>query len=71
MNTEFYGSNVTAAQILTAQIKDRDGESVGRKQLLEIVTLLQGKQADVTVVQEISSEPTPGDLGGDQPELKT
>lgn len=62
MNAEFYGSNVTAGQILKGQVKARDGESTGRKQLIEILALLEGKQADAKILQEISSEPTPGDL---------
>ncbi|KEF54234.1 uncharacterized protein A1O9_09400 [Exophiala aquamarina CBS 119918] len=62
MNTEVYGPNVTAGQILKGQIKARDGESAGRRQLMEILALLEGKKVDAKILQEISAEPTPGDL---------
>jgi lipid-binding SYLF domain-containing protein len=65
MNAEFYGSNVTAAQVLAGDIparKDADLLPVGRKQLIEVLKLIEGKQSDPKILREISVEPTPGDL---------
>jgi lipid-binding SYLF domain-containing protein len=65
MNADFYGSNVTAAQVLRGELPPLDGQTLwpaGRKQLMEILKLVEGKDADVKILQEISTEPTPGDL---------
>lgn len=64
-NAEFYGSKVTAAQILKGEIQAQNGASkwpAGAKQLTEVLKLAEGKGADAKVLQEISTEPTPGDL---------
>jgi lipid-binding SYLF domain-containing protein len=64
-NAEFYGSKVTAAQILKGGIQAQDGSSkwpAGAKQLIEVLKLAEGKGVDEKVLQEISNEPTPGDL---------
>ena len=64
-NAEFYGSKVTAAQILKGEIEAQDGASkwpAGAKQLIEVLKLAAGRGADAKVLQEISTEPTPGDL---------
>lgn len=65
MNAEFYGSNITAAQVLRGDVpiqNDIDLFPAGRKQLIEVLKLIEGKQADPKILQEISVEPTPGDL---------
>jgi lipid-binding SYLF domain-containing protein len=64
-NADFYGSKVTTAQILKGEIQAQDGASkwpAGAKQLIEVLKLAEGKVADAKVLQEISTEPTPGDL---------
>lgn len=64
-NAEFYGANVTAAQILAGEVEAQDGTSkwpAGAKQLTEVLKVGEGKGADGKVLQEISTEPTPGDL---------
>lgn len=65
MNAEYYGSEVTAAQVLRGETSAQDKarpHSAGRKQLIEILKLVEGKDVDVKVLKEISAEPTPGDL---------
>lgn len=64
-NADFYGSNVTAAQILKGEIAPQEGASkwpAGARQLIEVLKMTDGKGADVKVLQEISTEPTIGDL---------
>jgi SH3 domain-containing YSC84-like protein 1 len=64
-NAAFYGSKVTTAQILKGEIPAQDGASkwpAGAKQLIEVLKLAEGKGADAEVLQEISTEPTPGEL---------
>ena len=64
-NAAFYGIKVTPKQILQGEV-DPQGETskwpAGAKQLVEILKVAEGKGADHTVLQEISTEPTPGDL---------
>lgn len=65
VNADFYGSKVTAAQILNGEVEAQAGASkwpAGAKQLTEVLKLAEGKSADTKVLQEISTEPTPGDL---------
>lgn len=65
MNAECYGSGITAAQVLRGEISVQDAARpylAGRKQLMEILKLIEGKDVDVKVLKEISAEPTPGDL---------
>lgn len=64
-NAEFYGSKVTAAQILKGEVQAQGGSSkwpAGAKQLIEVLKFAEGKGVDQKVLQEISTEPTPGDL---------
>lgn len=64
-NAKFYGSKITAAQILKGESGNQDGSSkwpVGAKQLTEVLKMAEGGNADAKVLQEISTEPTPGDL---------
>jgi SH3 domain-containing YSC84-like protein 1 len=64
-NADFYGSKVTATQILKGEVKVQDGDTkwpAGAKQLTEVLKLADGKGADAKVLQEISTEPTLGDL---------
>jgi lipid-binding SYLF domain-containing protein len=65
MNANFYGSKVTSEQILKGQVMPQEGATqwpAGAAQLTEILKMIEGKTANPTVLQEISSEPTPGDL---------
>jgi SH3 domain-containing YSC84-like protein 1 len=64
-NAEFYGSAVTATQILGGEVQPQGGSgksSTGAMQLAEVLKLAEGEGADAKVLQEISTEPTPGDL---------
>lgn len=64
-NAEFYGSEVTAAQILQGKIEVQDGATkwpAGAEQLTEVLKLAEGKRTDAKVLQEIGTEPTPGEL---------
>lgn len=64
-NADFYGSKATAAQILKGEVEAQDGATqwpTGAKQLTEALKMAEGKDADAKVLQEISTEPTPGDL---------
>jgi lipid-binding SYLF domain-containing protein len=64
-NASFYGSNVTSEKILRGEVSPQDGEAkwpAGAKQLNEVLKMAEGKTADSTVLQDVSSEPTPGDL---------
>lgn len=64
-NAEFYGPNISTEQILRGNVKAQDGANkwpAGSKRLTEILKLAEGKGADEKVLQEISTEPTPGDL---------
>lgn len=64
-NTSFYGSKVTVAQILKGEVNAQEGATkwpAGAKQLTEVLKLAEGKSADKKVLQEISTEETPGDL---------
>ena len=64
-NANFYGSNITTAQILKGEAKAQDGRSkwpAGAKQLTEVLKMAEGRSADAKVLQGISTEPTPGDL---------
>ncbi|KAJ4256896.1 hypothetical protein NW762_008992 [Fusarium torreyae] len=60
VNAEFYGSEVSSAQILEGQVSG--GWSAGIQGLLEVVKIAEGKSADKSILQGISSKPTPGDL---------
>lgn len=65
INAGFYGSKVTAIQILNGEVTAQVGATkwpAGAKQLIEVLKLAEGKSADTKVLQEISTEPTPGDL---------
>ncbi|KAK0111114.1 hypothetical protein ONS95_001491 [Cadophora gregata] len=64
-NAEFYGKNVTAAQILQGAVDPRAGANAwpaGANQLMEVLKLAEGKVGDKKVIQGISNEPTPGDM---------
>jgi lipid-binding SYLF domain-containing protein len=64
-NADFYGLVVATAEILKGQVQVQDGESkwpAGARQLIEVLKFAEGKSADGKVLQEISTEPTPGDL---------
>jgi lipid-binding SYLF domain-containing protein len=65
INANFYGSKITSEQILKGEVAPQDGASqwpAGAMQLTEILKLSEGKPANPAVLQEISKEPTPGDL---------
>jgi lipid-binding SYLF domain-containing protein len=65
VNADFYGEKVTAAQILTGKVeaqKEATKWPIGAKQLTEVLKLAEGKGADKEVLQQISTEPTFGDL---------
>ena len=59
-NEAFYQESASAAQILGGMTGD--GKWPGGKHLSELLKVAEGKGADVKVLQDISSEPTPGDL---------
>ncbi|RDW65109.1 hypothetical protein BP6252_10760 [Coleophoma cylindrospora] len=64
-NADFYGPNITTAQILSGEVKGQDGADkwpAGSKRLMEVLKVAEGKNADEMVLQEIGNEPTPGDL---------
>ncbi|KAH8802579.1 hypothetical protein F5884DRAFT_474659 [Xylogone sp. PMI_703] len=63
-NADFYGYNVTSAQILRGEVKAQDSDKwpLGTKQLTEVIRMAEGGRADANILQEISTEPTPGDL---------
>jgi lipid-binding SYLF domain-containing protein len=64
-NADFYGAKITGEQILKGEVVPQDGATkwpVAATQLNEILRMAEGKTADSTVLQEISNEPTPGDL---------
>ncbi|KIM98254.1 hypothetical protein OIDMADRAFT_43333 [Oidiodendron maius Zn] len=64
-NADFYGSNVTTAQILRGDVTAQVGADkwrLGSKKLTEVLKMAEGKGADEKALQEISTEPTPGDL---------
>ncbi|KAF1993316.1 hypothetical protein P154DRAFT_503700 [Amniculicola lignicola CBS 123094] len=64
-NTAFYGSKITSEQILKGEVEYQNEDTKwprGAKQLTEILKLAEGKVADSTVIKDVSSEPTPGDL---------
>ncbi|RFU30429.1 hypothetical protein B7463_g5892, partial [Scytalidium lignicola] len=64
-NADFYGHNVTSAQILSGEAKaqNKSGDfPAGTKQLIEVIKMAEGERADASVLQDISTEPTPGDL---------
>ncbi|KAF4465514.1 DUF500-domain-containing [Fusarium albosuccineum] len=60
-NADFYGSQVSSAQILQGDVGASGNWSAAAK-LIEVVKVAEGKRADETVLQNISNEPTPGDL---------
>ncbi|ENH71792.1 hypothetical protein FOC1_g10004039 [Fusarium oxysporum f. sp. cubense race 1] len=60
VNAEFYGVDVPSAQILEGKVNS--GWSPRIVELLEVVKKAEGKSADKSVLQGISTEPTPGDL---------
>lgn len=60
VNAEFYGAEVSSAQILEGNVNG--GWSPRIVELLEVVKTAEGKSADKSVLQGISTEPTPGDL---------
>jgi lipid-binding SYLF domain-containing protein len=64
-NADFYGVKVSSEQILKGEVTPQDGAMkwpAGAAKLTETLKLAEGKNADSTVLQEISNEPTPGDL---------
>lgn len=63
-NADFYGATVTTVQILSGEVKPQGGigKWPGAMLLLEVLKLVEGKGTDKKVLQEISAEPTPGDL---------
>jgi lipid-binding SYLF domain-containing protein len=64
-NADFYGSKITSEQILKGEVAPQDGVTkwpVAAMQLTEVLRMAEGKTVDPTVLQEISTEPTPGDL---------
>jgi lipid-binding SYLF domain-containing protein len=64
-NADFYGSKITSEQILKGEVAPQDGVTkwpVAATQLTEVLRMAEGKTVDPTVLQEISTEPTPGDL---------
>jgi lipid-binding SYLF domain-containing protein len=64
-NAEFFGSDVSTAQILKGDVQPQAGASkwpAGGKKLAEVLKMGEGKTADSSVIKEISAEPTPGDL---------
>lgn len=64
-NADFYGGKATTAQILSGEVRSQDGVGkwpVGAKQLTEVLKFAEGRGADAKVIQEISTEPTPGDM---------
>jgi lipid-binding SYLF domain-containing protein len=60
VNTEFYGGEISSAQILDGQA--HAGWSPRIQELLEVVKAAEGKNADKSILQGVSTEPTPGDL---------
>ncbi|KAG0649484.1 SH3 domain-containing YSC84 1 [Hyphodiscus hymeniophilus] len=65
MNAEFYGAKLSSGQILKGNVTAQNGATkwpAGATKLTETLKLAEGKQADSTVLQDISNEPTPGDL---------
>jgi lipid-binding SYLF domain-containing protein len=64
-NAAFYGSNITAAQILKGEVRAQEGADkwpAGSKRLNQVIKAAEGKKADEKILGEISTEPTPGDL---------
>ncbi|RDW56357.1 hypothetical protein BP5796_13232 [Coleophoma crateriformis] len=64
-NADFYGPSITTEQILSGDVKAREGADkwpAGSKRLTEVLKVAEGKSADKKVLQEIGNEPTPGDL---------
>lgn len=64
-NEMFYGGKVTSEMVLRGDVVGREGVGMwpgGAKKLMEMLKVAEGKEADVKVLQEISSEPTAGDL---------
>lgn len=65
MNADFYGAKVSGEQILRGEVSQQAGDAkwpAGASKLTEVLKLAEGKTADKTVLQDISNEPTPGDL---------
>ncbi|KAH6949269.1 hypothetical protein DER45DRAFT_580973 [Fusarium avenaceum] len=60
VNAEFYGGEISSAQILDGQ--GNAGWSLRIQELLEVVKAAEGKNADNSILQGVSTEPTPGDL---------
>ncbi|KAF5656813.1 YSC84-like protein [Fusarium heterosporum] len=60
VNTEFYGAELSSAQILDGQA--HGGWSSRIYKLLEVVKAAEGKSADKSILQSVGTEPTPGDL---------
>lgn len=60
VNAEFYGGEISSAQILDGQA--HAGWSPRIQELLEVVKAAEGKTADKSILQGVSTEPTPGDL---------
>ena len=64
-NAQFYGGKISSGQILKGDVAGQPGADewpMGATKLHEILKVAEGKTADSKVVQEISSEPTPGDM---------
>lgn len=65
VNADFYGAKVTAVDILAGRVNPQAGSNkwpAGAKHLIEVLKLAEGKGADDKILEEISTEPTPGDL---------
>ncbi|WAO94347.1 Ysc84 domain-containing protein [Fusarium falciforme] len=64
-SADFYGSSVSSKQILEGDVEIVHGSHdwrAGAKQLIEVLKTAEGKQGDAKILQEISDQPTPGDL---------
>lgn len=60
-NAEFYRTKATAAQILSGGVAGGKWP-LGGEQLSELLKVAEGKNADKKVIEDISAEPTPGDM---------
>lgn len=64
-NADFYGAKLSPTQILQGEVNVQGGINKwpgGANQLIEVLKVAEGKGGDVKVLQEISTEPTPGDM---------
>jgi lipid-binding SYLF domain-containing protein len=64
-NANFFGANYTTARILRGEVPAQDGANMwpaGAKQLVEALKMAEGGLADLNVIQNISMQPTSGNL---------